>query len=88
MEIVSSFTYYAHISYISTGGGRIRAVSGNSSYGKVSMVAFLEDLMLMRRLQMVLLLVYVFRLTQLLLRVEHSKQMKNLLVVLQVLLVN
>ena len=34
MEIVSSFTYYAHISYISTGGGRIRAVSGNSSYGK------------------------------------------------------
>jgi len=33
-EIVSSFTYYAHISYISTGGARIRAVSGNSSYGK------------------------------------------------------
>ncbi len=33
-EVVSSFTYYAHISYISTGGARIRAVSGNSSYGK------------------------------------------------------
>ena len=33
-EIVSSFTYYSHISYISTGGARIRAVSGNSSYGK------------------------------------------------------
>jgi len=33
-EIVSSFTYYAHISYMSTGGARIRAVSGNSSYGK------------------------------------------------------
>ena len=34
MEVVSCFTYYAHISYISTGGGKIRAVSGNSSYGK------------------------------------------------------
>ena len=34
LEIVSSFTYYAHISYASTHGGRIRAVSGNSSYGK------------------------------------------------------
>tara|TARA_B100000700_G_scaffold9937_1_gene9948 strand:- start:857 stop:5677 length:4821 start_codon:yes stop_codon:yes gene_type:complete len=34
LEVVSSFTYYHHISYISTGGGRIRAVSGNSSYGK------------------------------------------------------
>ena len=34
LEIVSSFTYYHHISYVSTGGGRIRAVSGNSSYGK------------------------------------------------------
>ena len=34
LEIVSSFTYYHHISYISTGGGKIRAVSGNSSYGK------------------------------------------------------
>ena len=34
MEVVSCFTYYAHISYVSTGGGKIRAVSGNSSYGK------------------------------------------------------
>ena len=34
LEVVSSFTYYAHISYASTHGGRIRAVSGNSSYGK------------------------------------------------------
>ena len=34
LEVVSSFTYYAHISYVSTHGGRIRAVSGNSSYGK------------------------------------------------------
>ena len=39
LEIVSSFTYYAHISYISTGGGRIRAVSGNSSYGKYGCIA-------------------------------------------------
>ena len=39
LEIVSCFTYYAHISYISTGGGRIRAVSGNSSYGKYGAIA-------------------------------------------------
>ena len=38
-EIVSSFTYYAHISYVSTGGARIRAVSGNSSYGKYGCIA-------------------------------------------------
>ena len=39
LEVVSSFTYYAHISYISTGGGRIRAVSGNSSYGKYGCIS-------------------------------------------------
>jgi len=39
LEIVSSFTYYAHISYVSTGGGRIRAVSGNSSYGKYGCIS-------------------------------------------------
>ena len=38
-EIVSSFTYYAHISYSATNGGRIRAVTGNSSYGKYGAVA-------------------------------------------------
>ena len=38
-EIVSSFTYYCHISYTSTRGGRIRAVSGNSSYGKYGCVS-------------------------------------------------
>ena len=38
-EIVSSFTYYSHISYTSTGGARIRAVSGNSSYGKYGCIA-------------------------------------------------
>ena len=39
MEIVSSFTYYHHISYTSTGGGKIRAVSGNSSYGKYGCIS-------------------------------------------------
>ena len=38
-EIVSSFTYYAHISYSATRGGRIRAVTGNSSYGKYGAIA-------------------------------------------------
>merc|ERR1712139_485860 len=38
-EVVSSFTYYSHISYTSTGGARIRAVSGNSSYGKYGCIA-------------------------------------------------
>ena len=38
-EIVSCFTYYAHISYISTRGGKIRAVSGNSSYGKYGVIS-------------------------------------------------
>jgi len=38
-EIVSSFTYYAHISYTATNGGRIRAVTGNSSYGKYGAIA-------------------------------------------------
>ena len=38
-EIVSSFTYYAHISYTCTRGGRIRGVTGNSSYGKYGAIA-------------------------------------------------
>ena len=38
-EIVSCFTYYAHISYSSTRGGKIRAVSGNSSYGTYGVIA-------------------------------------------------
>ena len=38
-EIVSCFTYYCHISYTSTRGGRIRAVSGNSSYGKYGCIS-------------------------------------------------
>ena len=38
-EIVSCFTYYAHISYTTTNGGKIRAVSGNSSYGKYGVIS-------------------------------------------------
>jgi len=38
-EIVSCFTYYNHISYTCTRGGRIRAVTGNSSYGKYGAIA-------------------------------------------------
>ena len=32
-EIVSCFTYYNYFGYISTGGGHIRALNGNNSYG-------------------------------------------------------
>ena len=38
-EIVSSFTYYAHIGYTCTGGGRIRSVAGNNSYGEYGCVS-------------------------------------------------
>jgi len=32
-ELVSVFTYYAHIGYLATEGGRIRGTNGNNSYG-------------------------------------------------------
>jgi hypothetical protein len=32
-EIVSCFTYYCYFGYVSTGGGHIRALNGNNSYG-------------------------------------------------------
>lgn len=32
-EIVSCFTYYCHVGYATTGGGKIRALNGNNSYG-------------------------------------------------------
>jgi len=32
-EIVSCFTYYCHMGYVTTGGGKIRALNGNNSYG-------------------------------------------------------
>jgi len=38
-ETVSCFTYYAHISYAATRGGRIRSLAGNSSWGKYGVVS-------------------------------------------------
>lgn len=38
-EIVSSFTYYAHISYAATRGGNIRSLAGNSSWGTYAIVS-------------------------------------------------
>jgi len=38
-EIVSCFTYYAHISYCATNGGQIRSLAGNSSWGTYGIVS-------------------------------------------------
>lgn len=38
-ELVSVFSYYAHIGYLSENGGKIRATNGNSSYGTFGTVA-------------------------------------------------
>jgi hypothetical protein len=38
-ELVSMFTYYAHIGYYSRNGSQIRSLSGNNSYGNFGMVA-------------------------------------------------
>jgi len=38
-EFVSCFTYYCHISYSATRGGRIRSLSGNSSWGNYALVS-------------------------------------------------
>jgi hypothetical protein len=38
-EIVSSFTYYCHIGYTCTGGGRIRSLAGNNSWGTYGAVS-------------------------------------------------
>jgi hypothetical protein len=38
-ELVSVFTYYAHIGYLAEAGGRIRATNGNNSYGEFGSVA-------------------------------------------------
>jgi len=38
-ELVSVFSYYAHIGYLSTEGGRIRGTNGNNSYGEFGAVA-------------------------------------------------
>ena len=38
-EFVSCFTYYAHISYAATRGGKIRSLAGNSSWGTYGIVS-------------------------------------------------
>ena len=38
-ELVSVFSYYAHIGYLAENGGKIRATNGNSSYGTFGCVA-------------------------------------------------
>ena len=38
-EMVSCFTYYNHISYSATRGGRIRSLAGNSSWGTYGVVS-------------------------------------------------
>lgn len=38
-ELVSVFTYYCHIGYLATDGGRVRATNGNNSYGDFGSVA-------------------------------------------------
>lgn len=38
-ELVSVFSYYAHIGYLAEFGGKIRATNGNSSYGTFGVVA-------------------------------------------------
>ena len=38
-EVVSCFTYYAHIGYSCTGGGRIRSLAGNNSWGTFGCVS-------------------------------------------------
>ena len=38
-ELVSVFSYYAHIAYLAENGGRIRGTNGNNSYGDFGSVA-------------------------------------------------
>ena len=38
-ELVSVFTYYCHIGYLATDGGKVRALNGNNSYGDYGSVA-------------------------------------------------
>ena len=38
-ELVSVFSYYAHVAYLAEAGGRIRATNGNNSYGDYGSVA-------------------------------------------------
>jgi hypothetical protein len=43
-ELVSVFTYYAHIGYLAQAGGVIRATNGNNSYGRYGAIADGVDL--------------------------------------------
>ena len=43
-ELVSVFSYYAHIGYLATNGGRIRGTNGNCSYGDFGAIAEGVDL--------------------------------------------
>jgi len=38
-ELVSCFTYYCHIGYATTGGAKIRSLSGNNSYGTYGVIS-------------------------------------------------
>lgn len=38
-EIVSCFTYYCWVGYVATGGGKIRALNGNNSYGTYGVIS-------------------------------------------------
>ena len=38
-ELVSVFSYYAHVAYLAENGGKIRATNGNNSYGNYGSVA-------------------------------------------------
>ena len=43
-EVVSVFTYYNHVGYLSTSGGKIRGTNGNCSYGDIGASAEGYDL--------------------------------------------
>lgn len=43
-ELVSVYTYYSYAGYVATNGGKIRAVSGNNSYGTYGCVSTGYDL--------------------------------------------
>jgi hypothetical protein len=44
-ELVSVFTYYAHIGYLAQAGGVIRATNGNCSYGRFGAISDGRDLL-------------------------------------------
>jgi hypothetical protein len=43
-ELVSVFSYYAHVAYLAENGGKIRATNGNNSYGDYGSVAESVDI--------------------------------------------